>query len=57
MALLLGLLVGFGRLSSDREWVAMQACGVSVARLLRPVGAIALERLALDCACSAALRC
>lgn len=41
MALLLGLLVGFGRLSSDREWVAMQACGLSLVRLLRPVMLIA----------------
>ncbi len=37
MALLLGLLVGLGRLSSDREWVALQACGVGILRLLRPV--------------------
>jgi LPS export ABC transporter permease LptF/LPS export ABC transporter permease LptG len=37
MALLLALLVGFGRLSADREFVAMQACGVSLVRLLRPV--------------------
>jgi LPS export ABC transporter permease LptG/LPS export ABC transporter permease LptF len=37
MSLLLGLLVAFGRLSSDRELVALQACGVSAARLLRPV--------------------
>ncbi len=41
MALLLGLLVGFGRLSADREWVALQACGVSLARLLWPVGILA----------------
>lgn len=41
MALLLGLLVGFGRLSADREWVAMQACGVSLVRLLWPVGLLA----------------
>ena len=37
MALLVGLLVGLGRLSSDREWVALQACGVGIRRLLRPV--------------------
>jgi LPS export ABC transporter permease LptG/LPS export ABC transporter permease LptF len=37
MALLVGLLVGLGRLSSDFEWVALQACGVGIDRLLRPV--------------------
>jgi LPS export ABC transporter permease LptG/LPS export ABC transporter permease LptF len=37
MALLVGLLVGLGRLSSDREWVALQACGVGMSHLLRPV--------------------
>jgi LPS export ABC transporter permease LptF/LPS export ABC transporter permease LptG len=42
MALLLGLLVAFGRLSADREMVAMMACGVSPYRLLRPVLALAV---------------
>ncbi len=37
-ALLIGLLWGFGRLSADREFVAIQACGIGLARLLRPVG-------------------
>ncbi|HTH00217.1 MAG TPA: LptF/LptG family permease [Vicinamibacterales bacterium] len=37
MALLTGLLIGLGRLSSDRETVALLACGVSPHRLLRPV--------------------
>src|ERR1041384_5096659 len=37
MSLLLGLLVGFGRLSADREFVALQACGVGLKRLLFPV--------------------
>ena len=41
-ALLIALLIAFGRLSADREFVAMQACGVSVARLLWPVGIIAV---------------
>jgi LPS export ABC transporter permease LptG/LPS export ABC transporter permease LptF len=41
-ALLIALLIAFGRLSADREFVAMQACGVSVARLLWPVGILAL---------------
>jgi LPS export ABC transporter permease LptF len=37
MSVLLGILVGFGRLSADREFVAMQACGISLLRLARPV--------------------
>ena len=37
MALLLGILVAFGRLSADREIVVLMACGVSPYRLLRPV--------------------
>ena len=37
MAFLVGVLVAFGRLSGDSEWVAMQACGVSLYRMLRPV--------------------
>ncbi len=36
MSLLIALLVAFGRLSSDRELVAMRACGISPVRLLRP---------------------
>jgi LPS export ABC transporter permease LptF/LPS export ABC transporter permease LptG len=42
MSVLLGILIGFGRLSADREFVTMQACGVSLMRLLRPVALIAL---------------
>jgi LPS export ABC transporter permease LptG/LPS export ABC transporter permease LptF len=42
MSLLLGLLVAFGRLSTDREFVAMQACGVSLIRLLRPVALLSI---------------
>ena len=42
MSLLLALLVAFGRLSADREFVAMQACGISLRRLLRPVGLVSL---------------
>lgn len=37
VGLLVGLLLGLGRLSADREAVALQACGVSLMRLLRPV--------------------
>jgi LPS export ABC transporter permease LptG/LPS export ABC transporter permease LptF len=41
MALLVGLLIGLGRMSADRESVALLACGVSPYRLLRPVMLIA----------------
>ena len=34
MAVLIGLLMGLGRMSADREMVALQACGVSIYRLL-----------------------
>lgn len=40
MSVLLALLVAFGRLSADREFVAMQACGVSLYRLVRPVALV-----------------
>ena len=42
MALLVGLLVGLGRMSGDREAVALLACGVSPYRLLKPVLLLAL---------------
>ena len=42
MSLLLALLVAFGRLSADREFVALQACGVSLRRLLWPVSLVAV---------------
>jgi LPS export ABC transporter permease LptG/LPS export ABC transporter permease LptF len=42
MSLLMSLLVTFGRLSADREFVALQACGVSTKRLLRPVGVVSV---------------
>jgi LPS export ABC transporter permease LptG/LPS export ABC transporter permease LptF len=42
MSVLFGILVGFGRLSGDREFVTMQACGVSLMRLFRPVAFVAL---------------
>jgi LPS export ABC transporter permease LptG/LPS export ABC transporter permease LptF len=37
MGLLVGILIGLGRLSGDREGVALLACGVSPYRLLRPI--------------------
>ena len=41
MALLVGILIGLGRMSGDRESVALLACGVSPYRLLRPLGLLA----------------
>lgn len=37
MALLVGTLIGLGRMSGDREAVALLACGVSPYRLFRPL--------------------
>src|SRR5579864_4511587 len=34
MALLYGILMGLGRMSADREFVALQACGVSILRAM-----------------------
>ena len=41
MAVLVGILIGLGRMSGDRESVALLACGVSPYRLLRPIGLLA----------------
>lgn len=41
MALLLGVLVAFGRLSSDSEIVALKASGISLLQLARPVAVFA----------------
>src|SRR5262245_43001945 len=41
MSLLLGILFGLGRFSADREFVALQACGVSIYRMLRPIALLA----------------
>src|SRR5712692_3821019 len=37
VSVLAGVLIAFGKLSGDREFVALQACGISFYRLLRPV--------------------
>jgi lipopolysaccharide export system permease protein len=42
MALLLGVLVAFGRLSSDSEIIALKTCGISLYQLLRPVASFAI---------------
>jgi LPS export ABC transporter permease LptF/LPS export ABC transporter permease LptG len=42
MAVLVGVLIGLGRMSADSEIVALHAAGVSLRRLLLPVGFVAL---------------
>ena len=42
MAVLVGVLIGLGRLSADSEIVALHASGVSLRRLLLPIGFVAL---------------
>jgi LPS export ABC transporter permease LptG/LPS export ABC transporter permease LptF len=48
MAFMAGLLMALGRLSGDREAVALLACGVSPLRLLRPILILALVAAGLD---------
>ena len=49
ISLLLGILMGLGRLSTDRETVALQACGVSVFRMLYPLGLLAVATSLATC--------
>ena len=49
MAVLIGLLMGLGRISGDREAVALQACGISIYRMLRPVAVLAIVAMATTC--------
>ena len=42
MAVLVGVLIGLGRLSADSEIVALHASGISLRRLLRPIGFVAV---------------
>jgi lipopolysaccharide export system permease protein len=48
MAVLLGVLMGFGRMSGDRELIAARACGISLYRLAVPVIGVALAVYALS---------
>jgi LPS export ABC transporter permease LptF/LPS export ABC transporter permease LptG len=41
MAVLVGVLIGLGRLSADSEIVALHASGISLRRLLLPIGVVA----------------
>ena len=42
MAVLLGVLMGFGRMSGDQEMTAARACGISLYRLAIPVMGVAI---------------
>lgn len=42
MAVLVGVLIGLGRLSADSELIAMSALGMGIRRVLIPVGVLAL---------------
>jgi len=48
MAVLLGVLLGFGRMSGDRELIAARACGISLYRLAMPVIGVAFAVYALS---------
>lgn len=48
MAVLLGVLMGFGRMSGDRELIAARACGISLYRLAVPVAGVAFAVYALS---------
>jgi lipopolysaccharide export system permease protein len=48
MAFLSGILMALGRLSGDREAVALLACGVSPLRLFRPIAVLAVIVAGLD---------
>ena len=48
IAILAGILIGLGRMSADRETVALLACGVSPQRILRPVLLLCAAVAAVD---------
>ena len=49
MAFLIGVLIGLGRLSGDRETVALQACGVSIFWMLRPIALLGIVATGVTC--------
>jgi lipopolysaccharide export system permease protein len=48
MAVLIGVLMGFGRMSGDREIIAARACGISLYRISAPVFGFAIVVWALS---------
>ena len=53
MAVLVGILTGFGRMSSDSEAIAFRATGISMKRLLLPVMLLSILALAGNLALTA----
>ena len=47
ISVLVGVLIGLGRMSADSEIVALHSCGISLRRLLRPIGFVALAAAAI----------
>ena len=47
MSVLVGVLIGLGRMSADSEIVALHSCGISLRRLLRPIGLVAIGAAAI----------
>jgi LPS export ABC transporter permease LptF/LPS export ABC transporter permease LptG len=50
MAVLVGVLIGLGRMSADSEVIALQTVGLSLRRLLVPIGAFALGTVVITLA-------
>jgi LPS export ABC transporter permease LptG/LPS export ABC transporter permease LptF len=50
MAVLVGILTGFGRMSSDHEPIALRAAGISMVRLLAPVSVLGILGFAVNLA-------
>jgi LPS export ABC transporter permease LptF/LPS export ABC transporter permease LptG len=50
MAVLVGVLIGLGRMSADSELIALNAVGIGLRRILVPVGVLALSATALTAA-------
>jgi len=55
MAVLLGILIGLSRMSSENEITAMRAAGISVRKFFLPIGAFSILGCALAVYCSAYL--
>lgn len=56
LAFLLGVMLGFGRLSADREILALKASGVSLYQMVRPVVLLSLPACLLTAAMTLYLR-